>query len=262
MKILYACLFTLLSISPTLANVVTITSFSWGPPIPGPVYSRAPTISFSSLPMVLPQPNFNAARYYGPVLMIGSLTSTGTINTNFPYVAVNASDTWESASQKFIDKYGASASYTSSGLVYGTAQYAQIYFCMGMMDGLSIDGHRQALQPNSCTRGSLSPVVCNIDDMSQIAFGPLSIDEVNGKKKSTTATLSCDQNATVSVRNITPSVDLGHGVTANNTINGLTTPPAFLVNGPRTITIESTLSAPNPSAGDIGGNAIFILEIQ
>ena len=209
---------------------------------------------------------------YGP-LSDGTETVDGSA-LHFKYISselsvgINPGDTWESLAVRFANKYGQSGSKSYSSYTGGaTSVFTFKDTCMGVAKRSGVNYESTvAADPQTCskTQQATNPVTCDINASTNINHGVMAISSINGTETTINGNVSCSGNAKISFRMLNQEVSLGHGVTSLLKINNSSSPSEMNIikSIPSNITITSVLSATNPTAGQLSGNSVVIVDVN
>lgn len=182
-------------------------------------------------------------------------------------VQIQPGDTWADVSQKFVAKFGASGSITSSWTLSRTYIYeacAGASYCYGC----GASGNNARIYPGSCSSIPWTPIACNIGNTSLlIDHGTLNIDEVNGHSATTMTSVTCDSSATIRFRLSDQRPNLGNGIYSDIYINNQGFTGAVgninysVPSSGLPLTIESRLVSSNPQPGLFSGSVVIIMDV-
>lgn len=182
-------------------------------------------------------------------------------------IRIKPEDTWVTLAQE----YGKTAGVNGTGIwahYTPASYYALIKSCTVVSRVATQTTYTETdvmPDPLSCSNIPQipDPAKCDLDIIgsSTIDHGTLVDVEVNGNIKTTTVALKCTKPAAVEFRLLNQPVELGNGIISTITIDGSLS-PVIHVNDFKNVTIASTLSASNPTAGPFSGNIIVIANVK
>lgn len=216
-------------------------------------------------------------RYYGPALQGREYgDSQGTSYRDYwdtmygggrTMVRIKPEDTWIT----LAEEYGKTAGVNGTGIWthFTPAVYYSLIRSCTVVSRVSVATTYVETDvmpdPLSCSNipQMPDPAKCDLEMMGSntIDHGTIVDVEVNGNIKTTTVSLRCTKPATVEFRILNHPVELGNGITSMITVDGSSS-PVVSINDFKNVTIASTLSASNPTAGPFAGNVVIVANVQ
>lgn len=178
-------------------------------------------------------------------------------------VRLNVGDTWQQAVDKYTAKFGASGSYT---YLNGLSNFYKYEACFAASRCDNCGSSNVLIYPGACISIPVAPVtnVCNITGNIIIDHGTLLATQVNGHEATTSAIITCQQNALVKLRVYDQQTYLGNGIYSDLYINGNSSVegPYSVAGAGLTLNITSKLVSTNPQAGTFSGSKVVVVDIM
>ncbi len=233
-----------------------------------PYYGTRVHYSWTAIPsphpdQVIPCPN--AACFYGPSFRyISNLNGWGAEPLGFTqggaYILIPRGTTWGEAASLHAAQFGTSGTGTTTWNI----RPREVLFCGGAVPDLWW-GHGGTIfteTPSACTIVPTTPVSCTITSSLEIDHGVLNPSQMAGHTATATGRLSCSRAATMQVRVIPPTVDLGGGWISTLEIDGVGDGGTITTSGSSDLSFVSRLSGSSTTTGPLTGTSIVILDAE
>jgi len=172
-------------------------------------------------------------------------------------IAVPSGMTWAQANDAFIAKFGSTGAFVEQNTIYPSFQE----FCVGALS-TPMRGELFLESPSSCTINPQVPVTCTVTGTVEIDHGVLNPSQMAGHTATATGRLSCSRAATMRVRVIPPTVDLGGGWMSTLQIDGVGDGGTITTSGSSDLSFVSRLSGSSTTTGPLTGTSIVILDAE
>jgi len=173
------------------------------------------------------------------------------------YIYTTPGMTWAQASDAFAAKFGSSGTVSR---FYARNPPFQEYCVGAVANWRDPDLFRES--SSSCTTIPLVPVMCSMTGTVEIDHGVLNPSQMAGHTASATGRLSCSRPATIRVRVIPPTVDLGGGWMSTLQIDGVGDGGTITTSGSTDLSFVSRLSGSSTTTGPLTGTSIVILDAE
>lgn len=177
--------------------------------------------------------------------------------TGAKVIEVTPGMTWAQANDAFIAKFGSTGAFVEQNTIYPSFQE----FCVGALS-TPMRGELFLESPSSCTINPQVPVTCTVTGTVEIDHGVLNPSQMAGHTATATGRLSCSRAATMRVRVIPPTVDLGGGWMSTLQIDGVGDGGTITTSGSSDLSFVSRLSGSSTTTGPLTGTSIVILDAE
>ena len=174
-------------------------------------------------------------------------------------IAITPGMTWGEAAAAFQARFGSSGTVTDDW----NSPPKDWTFCGAVGQGnVSITEPLIVESTSSCTVAPLVPVSCTMSSTTEIDHGVLNPSQMAGHTATATGRLSCSRPATMRVRVIPPTVDLGGGWMSTLQIDGVGDGGTITTSGSSDLSFVSRLSGSSTTTGPLTGTSIVILDAE